>query len=495
MGPNSPFNLNNRTGDGKTSLHRAVIDKDSETAKTLLLSGAAVGARDHAGNEPLHYAALSGMPGMVKLLLKSGANPDSRGQGKRSPLHMAVSESNLAIVDILLAQGVDICAQDDHGDTPLHLALPPANTALERGRLPPIVRVLVEFGSDLNKPNAAGLSPFLKLLASPHESLPDREFRGHEELVHFFLKHGGSVTTVLRDGRTPLQLFLAQCGDNWDRVVGGNGARVLHLFLERGALVDTATASGDPLVVYFLKSANSLKPHHKALATLVCSLVDVDSDLGAGNTALHMVLLQSGYYGPVDILVPMIELLLQRGGHPNRRNMNGETPLFTLFARDLPLRFASTTLKLLLNSGAEVSQRVIMKAAGRFPNEDPILRPLLQAYLRQLDNAPPAQENHSTPAAQQWWDDWACAGKSGQWRDAKHLMHLPTVVGIGKELVLKASTVLAEKLIKDSRDKVRPEPADRNKEREYVAEILQYCRSHGIPVDMEYFDYLVELCL
>ena len=199
-----------------------------DKVKTLLSSGAAVRARDHAGNEPLHYAVLSSMADMVQLLVKSGANPDGKGQANRFPLHTAVSKSSLRIIKMLLAQGVDISAQDDLGDTPLHLALPPA-VALEPGRVPPIIRVLVEFGCELNKPNAAGITPFLKFLASPHESPDptDREFRAYNDLVLFFLRHGGSVTTALPDGRTPLQLFLARWGDDQNRLFNGEGPKVL----------------------------------------------------------------------------------------------------------------------------------------------------------------------------------------------------------------------------------------------------------------------------
>lgn len=465
--------------------------------KALLSSGAAVRARDHAGNEPLHYAVLSSMADMVQLLLKSGANPDAKGHANRSPLHTAVSKSNLRIVKTLLAQGVDISAQDDLGDTPLHLALPPA-AALEPGRVPPIIRVLVDFGCELNKPNAAGITPFLKFLASPHESpgRTDREFRAYNDLVLFFLQHGGSVTAALPDGRTPLQLFLAQCSDDRNRLFNREVAVVLCLFLDRGALVETATGSGDPLGVYLLKNSNFFMSYHETLATLVCSRLNTELDLGGGNTALHIVLNGCCYFGDTDLLQTIIELLLQRGGNPNRQNGDGEKPLSILiFMNSRGPIFVEKIQTLLLNHGAEVSQRMIVRAATRFPDADTILRPLLQTYLGQLAHAPAAQEKHATPAEQQWWDGWARAGKRGQWREAKQLMHVSTVVGIGTKLVLTASAVLAEKLIQDSRDRLSMELTEKNKEREYVAEILESCRAHGIPVEMECFDYLVELCL
>jgi ankyrin repeat protein len=467
-----------------------------DKVKTLLSSGAAVRARDHAGNEPLHYAVLSSMADMVQLLVKSGANPDGKGQANRFPLHTAVSKSSLRIIKMLLAQGVDISAQDDLGDTPLHLALPPA-VALEPGRVPPIIRVLVEFGCELNKPNAAGITPFLKFLASPHESpaCTDREFRAYKDLVLYFLQHGGSVTTPLPDGRTPLQLFLAQCGDDQDRLFNREVAGVLCLFLDRGALVETATASGDPLGVYLLKKSDYFTANHKTLATLVCSRVDTESDLGGGNTALHMVLNDCRYPRDTDVLLSIVELLVQRGGNPNRQNGDGGKPLSILISTSPWPHSVGKILPLLLDHGAEVSQRIIVKAATRFPDADTILRPLLQTYLRQLEHAPAAQEKHATPAEQQWWDGWARAGESGQWRDARRALNLRNAPEIGQKLVLTASAVLAEKLIQDSRDRFRMEQGEKDTEREYVAEILQSYRSLGIPIDMEYFDYLVELCL
>ena len=249
-------------------------------------------------------------------------------------------------------------------------------------------------------------------------------------------------------------------------------------------------------MVYLLQNSGPFNFYHKRLATLVCSRVDAELDLGGGNTHLHMALNNCRYFGDVDVVQSIIESLLQRGGNPNRQNGDGEKPLSILFSSHHPWPiFVEKVLPLLLDHGAKVSQRIIVKAAAQFPDTDTILRPLLQTYLRQLEHAPAAQEKHATPAEQQWWDGWARAGKRGQWREAKQLMHMPTVVSIGTKLVLTASAVLAEKLIQDSRDRFRMELGEKDTEREYVAEILQSCRAHGIPVDEEYFDYLVELCL
>ena len=84
--------------DGKTELHRAVINRNVEEVKSLLSDGAAVNVKDNFGNDPLHYAATEGILEPVTMLLQFGAHVNSRGRLGRSPLHLAVAKQSIVLL-------------------------------------------------------------------------------------------------------------------------------------------------------------------------------------------------------------------------------------------------------------------------------------------------------------------------------------------------------------------------------------------------------------
>ncbi|KAL1862440.1 hypothetical protein VTK73DRAFT_6881 [Phialemonium thermophilum] len=167
------------------------IGSTSTALPPLLLSGIAVDAKDHAGNEPLHHAALAGEVEIVQYLLRFGANPDAAGHFNKAPLHLATS--HLEIVELLLKEGADASGQDGNGDTPLHVAL--SAMTLQSKDLQLVAQCFLEAGSDVNRPNRAGTTPFSKLLAMPMvDGKRDKpQPRTHFfELVAMFLEYGGN---------------------------------------------------------------------------------------------------------------------------------------------------------------------------------------------------------------------------------------------------------------------------------------------------------------
>jgi len=485
------FDLSGQLATGKTQLHQAIADHNLYSLKMLLFSGVAVNVKDHLGNEPLHSAVLTGQDDTVDLLLRFGADPNAKGPLNRSPLHLAVSHST--IVDVLLKNGADSSDQDENGDSPLHLALPTIPT--RPVRTPPVVNALVKAGCDVNQPNKAGLTPFLKLLGTP------REGEGFYDLVILFLEHGGSVHKPLPDGRTPLQLFLARSGDRWAWALGSDGAnRAFRHFLDKGVPIEMATtSSGKPLALGLFKpSLLDFK-----LAKIFCERADPNEDLGRRDTLLHKVLGSrvwgSGRHCDVE---PLVEVLLQRGANASHRNLDGQTPLETLFERPKAESIAGIVteriVQMLVDKDAEVSQEVIIKAARQFPKSETILRQLLQTYARQLGNRQETSESHSTPAEQQWWDEWVHAARAGEWTGVKRVLsqsHMRSYPKTGPRFAIIALAVLMEMHIWAFKDRVRENPTEKERQREHVAEVLHFCRSQELPVDMACFDYLVELCL
>lgn len=118
--------------EGDTALHAAAFAYDDTVARTLVLLGADVRARNRRGAEPLH-AAVTGGPGakhwnpsrqtaVIKYLIDAGADPNATAAGGVTPLHRAVRNRCSAAVGALLNAGADPDATNDHGSTPADLA-------------------------------------------------------------------------------------------------------------------------------------------------------------------------------------------------------------------------------------------------------------------------------------------------------------------------------------------------------------------------------------
>src|SRR5215510_15792850 len=62
--------------DGTTALHWAVRQDDADTVDLLIRAGANVSAANREGVRPMQLAALNGNAVIVAKLIKAGANPD-----------------------------------------------------------------------------------------------------------------------------------------------------------------------------------------------------------------------------------------------------------------------------------------------------------------------------------------------------------------------------------------------------------------------------------
>jgi ankyrin repeat protein len=117
---------------GDTALHMAAAAYLLPVARHLVVSGAAVRARNRRGAEPLHYAC-DGIPGsrawdpeaqgaVVRFLIRIGADPNAVDKGGVAPLHRAVRMRSTAAVRALLEGGADVRFRNKSGSTPLDLA-------------------------------------------------------------------------------------------------------------------------------------------------------------------------------------------------------------------------------------------------------------------------------------------------------------------------------------------------------------------------------------
>ncbi|CAB0027882.1 unnamed protein product [Trichogramma brassicae] len=162
-------------------------------------------------NPPLHLALARYEFKVAELLLKSGADPNFANAEGLTPLHVICKrkweEDQLEMLFEICDeknQLVRVDAQDKLGNTPLHLAL--------RNSLEETATFLVRMGADPNLTNAEGFTPLHIICKSSNNY--------SYEVVKKFLKINAELDQLVQidaqdnEGRTPLQLAVANCNPN-----------------------------------------------------------------------------------------------------------------------------------------------------------------------------------------------------------------------------------------------------------------------------------------
>ncbi|XP_074404957.1 ankyrin repeat and SOCS box protein 1 isoform X1 [Zonotrichia albicollis] len=163
---------------GQTALYVAVVNGHLECAKILLKAGADPNGSRHHRSTPVYHAARVGRADILQELIRYGADvdvnhqPASRGPGQAlrplttlvvCPLYISAAYHNLPCFRLLLQAGADpdfnccgpINVQGFSRGSPVCVL----DAVLRHGCEPAFVRLLVDFGADLNlvKVEALGL--------------------------------------------------------------------------------------------------------------------------------------------------------------------------------------------------------------------------------------------------------------------------------------------------------------------------------------------------
>eukprot|EP00752_Nemacystus_decipiens_P004802 g4370.t1 len=362
---------NLRDALGRTALHEAAEQGDSDVAKILLDAGALIDPRCRCKVTPLMLAAQKGHGDVVRLLLRAGADgidrhddDDNSSTGpvgwRSTALHHAAKGGHVDVVSTLLDAGFQRQQHDETGLTPAEVS---ARAGLASS--PAATRRLLAAGDD----------------------------RGGQ-LLHDYVNMVTEDVGIVR-GLVDGGAFL-----DWQDDVGGETAlhraahfghaRITHILLRAGARVNLRNVrGGSPLHV----AAST------GCATIVAALLEAgahrEARMDNGRSPLHLAVINNK---PDAVL-----LLLRAGANTEHRDFErGQTPLSE--ASEYAL---APIIRLLLDAGADVGSRstaglTALHWACRFNSPDSV------AVLLAAGADPDAVEKAaSAPAALEQWGDTA----------------------------------------------------------------------------------------
>ena len=147
------FNIDTRGDDGRTALHIAAYNDQTEAVNILLRFGAKTELKDSGGSTPLMLAIA---------LVKGGSDVNAAEDANVRPLHMAAFRGELDIVKALVEAGADIDSPiTTNGLTALHWAIDKENAF--------VVEYLASKGARLDMPDKKGRTALdLAQLKGPH---------------------------------------------------------------------------------------------------------------------------------------------------------------------------------------------------------------------------------------------------------------------------------------------------------------------------------------
>lgn len=256
-------------------LREAVLTRDLESVRLLLLFGADPNGFDRNKLTPLYTATEMSFIDSARLLIKYGADPNlPAGPDGESPLASAITDSKAEFARLYLTYGGDAGQMMSDGNT---LLIKTINKTAPKD----LTELLLNYGSDPNGKSAEGVTPLF-------EAIQARRI----DTLTLLLDHGANPN--LPGPKHPLWPSTYQ-------------SKILQLMLSRGA--DTKKAPG--------------------CLELATSLNNVESVKILLNAGVDPNMRKDGIYTPLcsairDNRAELITLLLSKGADPN--HMASEYP-------------------------------------------------------------------------------------------------------------------------------------------------------------------------
>jgi ankyrin repeat protein len=352
-------NLAMRFEEGKTPLHIASAAGHTGFVKYLIERKAPVNAKDVSSSTPLHEAVRGGYVDCTSLLLGAGADPNMKDSSGNTPLHLVMPVATRSeIFGKLLAARADPNQKDNYGETPLHIAA-------RLGMSEDIVRALVSSGADANERNKKGVTPLSLAIERNQASQANLLVRLGSDIHAEDIEENTALTKALRAGLEMTEAIVAdsnvQSRDSRGRtalhvaVINRADPAIISFLVSKKADVNARDKNGDTALhiairnndrasgeILLANGADVFTPNVSGESALKAALTRmggrqdwvlnstvIKSADGAGNTPLHLAAEWQ--------LTAVVALIIDKGGDPNARNANGETPIFNAVKADSAL--------------------------------------------------------------------------------------------------------------------------------------------------------------
>lgn len=390
-----------RTTDGNSPLLCVLSQHNKDAILKLLSYGPNLSIKDNKGNGPLHIAVsqYSADTTVLKTLLIAGVDPNERNHAGQTPL-LAMRMNNrecFPIMDLLLEYGADINAKSPGGTILLFQAL----------------------GNSLGvKSDHSDIKDLLKRGADPKS----RDYNGKTLLHHAVATHSCTSFDMghKRDGMTRLDFAVSLCLDKHavdhdgntlfheaalrsgilDSYYASAQVALLNRILELGIDIDQANYQGRTALHILAATMSSSRGSYNAksgfqdtLDWMINKTDNIDQGDHQGLTALHLASTVSEY---------SVKRLLDGGANPTLASHDGITSLHfaartrhpnivglllqyldagnltVIDCMDMkgrtPLHYACRsglieTVKLLLDAGADASDKNLLFACAEFQDE------------------------------------------------------------------------------------------------------------------------------
>ena len=319
-----------------TKLQRACIDGSLDRAFARLDRGANANAQGDAGITPLSIAAFRGDDRMIELLLKHSARLDELNKGnKMTPLMSAIAGGNEDTVKTLIRRwrvGYPNCT---------------LLFAVKTGQLN-ICQLLLDYGAQIDddsllqqaiESNRADMVEFLisaGVKVDPGKHLVEACRRQNLRIVELLLDNGADLNQHHGKGRGTTALFTAieqgnikivnllisrgaDIGEQYDSSFGNMNAFVIACGHGHGQLAESLVENGATPDIHALIFA-CVGGHFAIAKWLIEMGINIDESAAVmGETALIFACSRGDQ--------KVASFLLENGACPNKRNLNGITPL------------------------------------------------------------------------------------------------------------------------------------------------------------------------
>lgn len=310
-----------------TPIYHAVYHDREAALRHFLQTGAPMEDTEGTGIPLLCIAAACGHFEITKLLLEAGAeiNACSKEKGETA-LHIAVRRSQHNIIDLLLGYRVDVEARTVHtGETALHYA------AAGCGSLA-LVMKLLKSGAKYESHNVKGQTPAAVALEAHnlHAAVAiinmargkRTQLAKEKDLLLQHVEKTKDRSSLTND--LIADVFAATCDPDSTVLVEAikkNDARLVDMFLEKGADPHRATAKGLLPIFVAIKFADL-----PIMKLLVKYGADV-TEQGPGDLNAPQVLLKTCTTRSEESIVAMVDYLLAKGANSSVLYPDGKTLL------------------------------------------------------------------------------------------------------------------------------------------------------------------------